>query len=245
MAEGGYDTASYIYDVQAAAVTKYGTPTYWLRYFSPSVNGTVNQSSSHSILECRAAWDSGGKHLMPISGPTQSRLGGSAAQGQADAQALVASIVNVYGWVAPLHLPTNNVLRVWLDQETGTSMSTSYWGAWSAYINSYNWFGLGVFPLFACLYCNPCGGAGHNCTTVGTAGGCFSIWSSEPETPYCGNSLKNLPSWHANSCAACQTNAPATSLWQFSERNVCGLTVNVDMDTGTLSPNSLYLSARP
>lgn len=123
-------------------------------------------------------------------------------------------------------------------------MSTAYWSGWSGYLNSYNWFGSGVYPFYACLYCNPCAGAGHNCTTVASAGGCFAIWSSEPESPYCSYSLKNLPPWHANSCT-CATGAPATALWQFAEAGPCGLTVNVDMDEGTLTPYSFYLSSRP
>jgi len=245
MAEGGYDTASYVYDVQAAAVTKYGTPNYWIRYFSPAPNGTVNISAAHAISECRAVWDSGGHRLSPISSPSQSRLGTTTAAGQADAQTFVSAMLNVYGWVGPLQTPTNNILRCWLDQEASTSMSTAYWTGWATYINGYNWRGLGTYPLYACLYCNPCGGVGHNCTTVGSAGHCWGIWSNEPETPYCGNSLKNLPAWHANTCAPCSTAAPGTLLWQFAEKAVCGLTVNVDMNEGTLAAYAFYLSARP
>lgn len=243
MAEGGYDTASYIQTVEAGAVAKYGTPTYWIRYFSPSPNGTVNSSSSNASSECTAAWNSGGKHLCPVSSPSQSRLSGTYAEGQADAQTFVSAMISVYQWVAPLHIPTNNDLRCFLDLEASTVLGSSYWEGWASYLNSYNWFGSGEFPFYACLYCNPCHTS--NCTTVTSDGGCFAIWSSEPESPYCSYKLSNLPAWHATSCASCVTGGPTTLLWQFAEVNVCGLTVNVDMNEGTMSPYSFYLSAKP
>lgn len=242
MAEGGYDTASYINSVYSAADSKYGAADYWIRYFTPSPNGTVDQSSSHANSECDADWDSGAKHLSPITSPAQSHLSGSSAQGLADAQAFAAAIHNVWAWVLPLFLPTNNTLYSWLDQEAGTSMSSNYWSGWAGYINSYQWGN--AYPLFACLYCNPCGGAGHNCTTVVAAGGCFRIWSSEPETPYCGYKLSNLPPWAAHTCS-CVTSGPPTILWQFAEQPVCNLTVNVDMDEGTMTPYTFYLGSRP
>jgi hypothetical protein len=244
MAEGGYDTASYVYDVEPAAHQTYGTPNYWIRYFSPAPNGTVNSSSAHANAECRPVWDSGAKHLVPITSPSQSRLSGSAAMGQADAQTVVSAIVNVYGWVVPLHTPANNILRVWLDQESSTSMSTNYWEAWANYINHYNWFNLNVYPLFACLYCNPCHGAGHNCTS--SKFGVWWIWASEPQTPTCSFDLSPLPAWNALSCSSCVTGAVATSLWQFRSTAAChNLSVNVDLDEGTQQAYSFYLSARP
>jgi hypothetical protein len=245
VAEGGYDTANLIQNVYSKADSKYGTPAYWVRYFSPAPNTPINSSSSNANTECRADWDSLAKHLIPITSPLQSRLSGISAEGLADAQAFVSALVNVWLWVIPLRLPVNGFLRCWLDQEASTSMSTAYWSGWSGYINTYNWEGQGFYPLFACLYCNPCGGAGHNCTTVQSAHGCYAIWSNEPESPYCGYSLKNLPAWHANSCSSCASNAPSTDFWQFAEQVVCNLTVNVDMDEGTLTPYSFYLSARP
>jgi hypothetical protein len=243
MAEGGYDTASWVSDVYAAAGSKYGAPDYWIRYFSPSPNGTVNSSSSRAKQECSAVWDSGAKHLSPITSPSQSRLGGTYAQGLADAQTFVNALKNVYNWVGPLLLPANGVLRCWLDQESSTSMSSNYWAGWSDYVNAYE-FLPGSTPLFACLYCNPCRGAGHNCTTVVADGYCWSIWSSTPETGYCGYSLKSLPPWHANTCT-CATNAPGTSLWQFAEKTPCSLTVNIDMDEGTLTTYSFHLAYDP
>jgi len=244
MAEGGYDTASYIYNVYSAADSAYGSPAYWMRYFSPSPNGTVDQSSSHANSECRSDWDSGAKHLSPITSPTQSRLSGTAAEGMADAQTFASALVSVYQWVAPLNLPANDILYCWLDLESSTSLSTTYWSGWSSYLNTYDWEGLDNRPLYASLYCNPCGGSHHNCSTIGSAGGCFAVWSSEPESGYCGYSLRSLPAWHAANCSGCGSTVP-TVVWQFAEKGVCGLSVNVDMDEGTLTPYSFLLSARP
>lgn len=243
MSEGGYDTASFVQTVYQGADTTYGPPKYWIRYFSPSPNHGVNYTSANAVLECRAVYDSGAKHLSPLTSPSQSRLSGTYAAGQADAQAFVTAMQQVYGWVVPLQLPSNLELRVWLDQEAGTSMSASYWQGWSEYLDTYEWLP-GEFLLYPCLYCNPCGGSGHNCTTVVQGGACYGIWSSEPESPYCGYNLRSLPGWHANACT-CATGAPATVLWQFAEAGTCGLSVNIDMDEGTLTPYSFYLSARP
>ncbi len=240
MAEGGYDTASYIYDVYSSGlISKYGTPSYWLRYFSPAPNGTVDSSAAHAKAELDAAWDSGGKHLGPITSPPQSHLSGTYAQGVADAQTFMSALITVYDWVGPLYLPTNKTLYCWLDQGSATSMSTNYWSGWSGYVNSYPF--AGGYPFYACLYCNPLA-AGHNCSTIGSAGGCFAVWSSEPETGYCGYTLRNLPSWHASGCAP---PAPSTKLWQFAEAGYCRLSYNVDMDEGTLTPYSFYLGSRP
>jgi hypothetical protein len=243
MAEGGYDTANYVNVVATAAKSKYGTPDYWLRYFSPSPNGTVNNGATHAKNECNGVWDSGARNLSPITSPSQSRLGGTSAQGLADAQAFVSALRSVYGWVAPLLLPSGGVLRCWLDQESSTSMSVAYWAGWSDYINGYEW-NPGYAPLFACLYCNPCAGAGHNCTTIVADGYCWTIWSSEPESPYCSYKVSNLPPWHATTCS-CVSNGPGTTLWQFAEEGVCGLTVNIDMDEGTLTPYSFHLAYDP
>lgn len=241
---GGFDTASYVYDVRVGAVNNYGTPSYWIRYFSPSINGTVNQSSSHANSECDAVWDSGARNLSPISEPSQSRLSGTSAQGLADAQTFVSALHSVYSAVIPLQMPLNGQLYCWLGQEASTSLSTSYWSGWSGYINSNDWSGQGYFPLYACLYCNPC--QSNACTTVSTAGGCFRIWTTQPQL--CGYKLSNLPTWNPKGCSTsgCHTGGgPTVQVWQFAEQPVCGLSPNVDMDEGDLSPYSFYLSARP
>lgn len=245
MTEGGYDTASFIYTVRAAADSAYGPPKYWLRYFSPSPNHGVDYNQTSAQDECRDDWDSGAKRLSPITRPPLSHYGGTSAQGLADAQAFVNALVTVYYWVAPLLMPSSQQLRCWLDQESGTAMGTGFWGGWSDYVNSYAWSGYGE-PLFACLYCNPCAGAGHNCTTVVSSGYCWHVWSSTPETSTtCGHDLRSLPSWGPNSCATCTSNGPSTTLWQFAEHGVCGLSVNVDMDMGDLSAYALNILTRP
>lgn len=244
MAEGGYDTTNFIGVVYSAADSKYGAPKYWIRYFSPAPNTPINVSSSNANAECRADWDSTAKHLSPITSPSQGRLNGTSAEGLADAQTFVSALTSVYFEVIPLEKPTNDILYCWLYQESSTVMSTAYWSGWSGYVNSYRWID-GTYPLYACLYCNPCGGAGHNCTTISVQGGCFQVWSSEPESGYCGYTLKNLPTWHANTCSKCASAAPGTHLWQFAEQGYCGLTVDIDMDEGTMTPYSFYLTAKP
>ncbi len=244
MAEGGYDTASYIQSIvepggvyNSGLVTKYGTPSYWIRYFSPSPNGTVNGSSTNANAEVRAAWDTGARYFSPISSPLNLYKGGP--EGLAAAQAFVSAMIAVYDWVIPLGLPTNLELYCWLDQEQTMSMTTDYWRAWETYVNDYS-FGGGL-PFYACLYCNP-PAPYANCSTIGSVGGCWAVWSSVPESPYCGYTLKNLPPWNA---AGCAPPAPATKLWQFAEKGVCNLSYNVDMDEGTITPYSFRIVYRP
>lgn len=242
---GGYDTADTIQSIYSAADSAYGTPNYWLRYFSPCTYTPVNASSSNANSECSGAWNSGGKYVSPITFPTQSRLSSnSSAEGQADAQTLASALISVYQWVIPLDLPSNGELYCWLDQETNTTLSSGYWSGWSSYINGYNWEGYGTYPLYACLYCNPCQGSSHpNCSTVSSVGGCYAIWASEWQV--CGHSLRSLPSWDAQTCSGCGSSGPSTVVWQFADVSVCSLTVNVDMDDGAISAYSFYVSANP
>src|ERR671934_1862182 len=136
----GYDTASFLQDVPATgAANTYGTPAFWIRYFTPSPNGTVNSSSSNAISEGRAAWDSGGNYLGCVSSPSQSRLAltGSSgtSAGNADAQSFANAIHAVKTYLGShITLPSNGTLYCWLDQEPSSSLSLAYWNGWSGYI---------------------------------------------------------------------------------------------------------------
>jgi hypothetical protein len=174
----GYDTASYVNDVYSAAGSRYGTPAFWLRYFSPCQTTPLNKSSSNEVSECRAIWNSGGHHLGPITVPTQSRLGNTgsgAAYGHADAQTLASALYATWGNVAPLMLPSNGILYCWLDQEPNYDLCLQYWNGWAGYLNGYVWSD-GTLPLYACLYTNPCS-AQKNCSTIGNANAspCWAI----------------------------------------------------------------------
>jgi hypothetical protein len=161
-----------------------------------------------------------------ISAPTQSRLSGSAAEGHADAQAFAAAMLSAYYSVGPLDLPANNQLYCWLDQEYSTSLSSSYWNAWAGYIADYNFAGLGTYPLYPGLYCNPYAPY-PNCSTIAKAHGVeipSAIWSNEGEP--CG-SLSRPPGWDPEEC----TTVP-TKVWQFGEQTVCRYSANVDLDLG-------------
>jgi hypothetical protein len=242
----GYDTASFVQDVYAAADSRYGHPSFWLRYFSPSQTTPINTSSSNANTECRAMWDSSGHYLGPITVPAQSRLSGTSAMGQADAQTFASSMHTVWLDVGPLLLPSNNTLYCWLDQEASTSLSLSYWNGWSGYIDGYVWGS--QLPLYPCLYCNPCS-APPNCSTIGNANAnfCFAVWSSEPQK--CGYSVTNPPPWAAQTCGQCSSySGTPTHLWQFADQGVCNLSVNVDMDLGggiTYSNYCFNVSSRP
>jgi len=244
----GYDTASFVYDVRAAAVSTFGTPNFWLRYFSPAQTTPLNTSSSNANSECRAIWDSGGPHLGPITVPAQSRLSGSTAMGQADAQTLGNALHTTWLNVGPLQLPTNGQLWCWLDQEPGTGLSLAYWNGWSGTIDGYNWGGSGQLPLYPCMYTNPCNPQ-PNCSIVGRsdANFCFSIWSYEPQK--CGYSNRNPPPFAATTCSGCSSfPRTPTHLYQWSQPGSCHYSVNVDQDLGggiTYGNYSFYLSSRP
>ena len=150
----GYDTAGPIQNTYASAHHEFGVvPNFWIRYFTPSP--AADLFNDDAVAESRGAWDSGGPYVGCISAPRQSRLSGSAAEGQADAQAFAAAMLAAYHAVRPLQLPSNGKLYCWLDQEYSTSLSSSYWNAWADYIANYDFAGLGIYPLYPCLYCNP------------------------------------------------------------------------------------------
>jgi hypothetical protein len=222
----GYDTAGQIQDTYVSARDEFGEgPSFWIRYFSPSPAADI--FSDNAVAECQGAWASGGHSVGPVSAPYQSNLSGSTAQGQADAQTYAASMLSAYHAVGPLVLPSSNRLYCWLDQEYSTSLSLDYLDGWAGYIANYNFAGLGTYPLYPCLYCDP-GSPYPNCSTMAAARGLnvpAAVWSSEPEP--CG-SLKNPPSSGAEHCATVPT-----KLWQYGEQDACGYSANVDLDVGT------------
>jgi hypothetical protein len=228
----GYDTASYVYDVASAAGSTFGTPAFWLRYFSPSQTTPLNTSASNAVAECRAIWNSGGHYLGPITVPTQSRLSGTSAMGQADAQTLASALAATRGNVSTLRLPSNRILYCWLDQEPGTGLSLSYWNGWSGYIDGYVWPYDGSLPLYPCMYTNPCNPQ-PNCSVFANpnAYACFAIWSYEPQK--CSYSVRNPPPFAATTCAGCSSySGTPTQLWQFAQPGSCHYSVNVDQDVG-------------
>jgi len=244
----GFDTASYVYDVRVAAVNAFGTPNFWLRYFSPCQTTAFNANWTNATSESRAIWDSGGPKLGAITVPTQSRLSGTTAMGQADAQTLGNSLHNTWLNIGPLQLPTNGQLWCWLDQEPGTGLSLAYWNGWSGTIDGYNWGGSGQLPLYPCMYTDPCN-AQPNCSIVGRsdANWCYSIWSYHPSR--CSYNNRNPPPWAANTCSGCAPSYPRTptNLWQYAYPS-CGYSPNVDQDLGggiTYGNYCFYLSSRP
>ena len=237
----GYDTASPIQNVYASAHSEFGAnPNFWLRYFSPSPYASVVNSDPGS--ECTGAWNSGGPRIGPIMAPVQSRLSGSYAEGQADAQTFCAALWSTYASVGPLLLPNNGMLFCWLDQEYSTSLSVSYWNGWANYVGYYQ-FGNNGEPLYPCLYCDP-NSPYPNCSTIGSTSvtfACTSVWSSEPEP--CTRSITNPPSWKAYSCSGWTP----TQVWQYGEQGACGYSASVDLDVGAPGFNTanycFYLTA--
>ena len=123
----GYDTAGRIQNTYASAHREFGAaPAFWIRYFSPSP--AADLFNDDAVAESRGAWDSGGPYVGCVSAPRQSRLSGSAAEGQADAQAFAAAMLAAYHAVRPLQLPSNGHLYCWLDQEYSTSLSPALLG---------------------------------------------------------------------------------------------------------------------
>lgn len=221
----GYDTAGEIQNTYQSAHSEFGAdPGFWIRYFPPSP--AADLFSSDPVSESEGAWNSGGHYVGCISAPTQSNLTGSSAQGQADAQTFAAAMLSAYHAVGPLLLPANGQLYCYLDQEYSTSLSSGYWDGWASYIGDYNFAGLGTYPLYPGLYCDPASPY-PNCSTIAGASGIdipAAIWSSEPEP--C-SSLKSPPGWDAKECGTV-----ATKLWQYGEQGACGYSANVDLDLG-------------
>ncbi len=238
----GYDTAGAIQNTYASAQAEFGAdPAFWIRYFTPSP--AADLFDEDALAESQGAWDSGGPYVGCISSPTQSRLSGSAAEGQADAQAFAAAMLAAYYAAGPINLPSGGQLYCWLDQEYSTPLSSSYWNAWANYLADYNFANLDSYPLYPCLYCDPYSPY-PNCSTIAEAQGVdvpSAIWSSEPEP--CG-SLTTPPPWNADVCETVPTR-----LWQFGEQGACNYTANVDLDEDapgfSTSAHCLQVISRP
>lgn len=237
----GFDTASTVQNQVPVAINEWGKPAFWVRYFNPCYFTSL---SSDPVSECDAIWNgnSSSPHLGAVSTPTQSRLNGTSAEGQADAQTFISSLISTYNAVGPLLLPSNGELFCWLDQEASTSLSLGYWNGWGNYINGYAF--AGKYPFYAALYCNPFS-APPNCSTIGASGAakCYAVWSSEPLK--CSNSLANPPAWAAESCSGFET-----YLWQYWDEDICASTsANVDLDVGhpntSYSDYCFYLTSKP
>jgi hypothetical protein len=238
----GYDTAGRIQNTYASAHREFGVnPAFWIRYFNPSPAADLFHDDA--VAESRGAWDSGGNYVGCISAPRQSRLSGSAAEGQADAQAFCAAMLTAYHAVRPLLLPSTGQLYCWLDQEYSTSLSSDYWNAWAHYIAEYDFAGLHTYPLYPALYCDPYSPY-PNCSTIAKARGVnvpIAIWSSEPEP--CG-SVARPPRWNPDRCATVPT-----KLWQYAEQDACHLSSNVDLDVSgpgfAMARFCFHVSSRP
>ena len=238
----GYDTAGTIQNTYASAHREFGVdPAFWIRYFTPSPAADLFHDDP--VAESRGAWDSGGNNVGCISAPRQSRLSGSAAEGHADAQAFCAAMLAAYHAVRPLLLPSSGQLYCWLDQEYSTSLSSDYWNAWAHYVAEYNFAGLGTYPLYPALYCDPFSPY-PNCSTIAKSRGVnvpIAVWSSEPEP--CGT-VAHPPRWRPDRCATVPT-----KLWQYGEQNACDLSSNVDLDVGApgfaMASFCFHVSSRP
>lgn len=230
----GFDTAGRVQNVATEAVSKFGTPYFWIRYFTPCPDTPLSVSSANANAECTAMWNSGGKHLGPITSPDQVRLAGTSADGIADASAFVNALTAAYYWVVSLDVPSDNEVYCWLDQEESTALSVAYWDGWATFVGSYDFGVSSAQVLYPCLYCSPCAPP-PNCSTLKDAAFCAAIWTPQPQD--CSSvSLTHPPTWHPDSCTGCGVAIDVpTELWQFAEPGSCGYTTNVDLDMG--APN--------
>ncbi|HEY5262038.1 MAG TPA: hypothetical protein VIJ33_07990 [Solirubrobacteraceae bacterium] len=243
----GYDTANYIYAVYQGADAKYGTPGFWVRYFSPCPNTPF---PVNAVKESQAAWDSGGGHIGPISSPGPARISAnSSADGFADGQTFAASLQQASDNVSQLRLPSNGHMYCWLDMEPGDVLNSNYWNGWAHSLNTWNWKRQGIYPLYAALYTRTCKDNGCQAATgkVLPEYVCFGIWSQQPQRQ---GSVSHPPTWAADSCAHCiLLLPPPTLLWQFTIAKEFGDNVDVDLDVAAPGINyssyTFYLTSRP
>jgi hypothetical protein len=219
-------------------------PSFWARYFSPSiVGGTINTGSQASTE--RTEMNGVGIHrIVPICAPGVARLTVSGSTGfgygQADGEAFCDSIDHV---LAPggviggygVNLPTtaDHKVYVYLDVEQSTRLTQSYWDGWAQAVFNHPTAVTGSgLPFYPGAYCNPPNGLGLSasganvnvCQVLGAHGSgqansCWALWSNQPESisPCSTNCLLPGPAWAANSCAGI-----GTAMWQFAETPPCG-----------------------
>lgn len=221
MPDYGWDTAGWVGDPMASAVTSHYGNGFWIRYFSPSPGANViDGSSSGANNEIGAMSSHGSHHLATISEPTQSRLAAGGATGRTygtnDAATLISSILQVWEWVSAVSIPSQ--LMCYLCMEQSSSLATAYWDAWAAYVNTAEVSG--AFPFYAALYCNP-DSPEPNCSVVSAASGtssCAGIWTSTPEPcSRCLTRFADLSGWAGVPCSGLHT-----YMWQYAEYNGCG-----------------------
>ena len=153
-------------------------------------------------------------------------------------------MLTAYHAVRPLLLPSTGQLYCWLDQEYSTSLSSDYWNAWAYYVAEYDFAGLGTYPLYPALYCDPFSPF-PNCSTIAKARGVnvpIAIWSSEPEP--CG-SVARPPRWRPRQVRDGADQALAIR----RAGRACNLSSNVDLDLSgpgfAMARFCFHVSSRP
>jgi hypothetical protein len=130
----GVDSAAHTNETRSACgstvlaariVNNLGTPNFWARYFQPAffplVSGEANTLKNQGI-----------NHILPLTFPSQSRLGATGRQGTnfgtADGNQACQTIANwIGGNTGVMRWPnTDGMISVWLDVESGTTLSANY-----------------------------------------------------------------------------------------------------------------------
>jgi hypothetical protein len=215
---------------------KGGSIVYWGRYFKNSNVGYVWEGP----LEAVALSDSDVNWVIPISENGQGRLGGIYADGQADGLEFAGNLKNALIGASQMGVPDPNRLDCFLDIENLYYVSASYWQGWADAVNTSEYpAGSGRRPFYACAYIGSImtGTGTTNCNTIQNTGGCYGIWSNQPQQSGGCEVACDLPgpNWAPNSCSTLPT-----LLWQYGDWFVCNSAPcnhATDVDLNLSTPN--------
>lgn len=251
----GVDSAAHTNETRSACgstvlaariVSNLGTPNFWGRYFEPAFFPFVSG-------EAITLKNQGINHILPLTFPAQSRLGATGSQGtsfgQADGNQACQTITNWIGNnTGNMRWPsTDGMVAVWLDVESGTSLSANYWAAWSTAVATFTVTTnpLDSTPFLPGVYLNP-NNAGICARVNGGAHPAYGVWTTQPQDnpPTCPSTK---PNWNGTNCSGSTTifwqhalgrNFPAScKLWYCNDTNY-----GVDLDALNPARNSIDIN---
>jgi hypothetical protein len=195
--------------------------------------------------EVAALKSDGIRYILPVCSPGGNVNTGSYSTGESQGAQFtkaINTVVNQSG--GKIVMPGNGQLKVYLDVEGDSNMSSNYYAGWSdAVMSSVGPSGAG-YPFYAACYCDV---PYANFCSVLNSYPCYGVWAIHPESG-CATCKSPGPSWGPNHCS---NSTPPSLVWQYAEADNhictgcatyacsnCGFP-NIDLDQTTPGENEL------
>jgi hypothetical protein len=209
-------------------------PAFWGRYFtSPQTKGSVEYRHALESAELNAS----GIPVLPIARQTL-KVGGTAVQGAADAEANAADLLASFG--ADNLAAQSDTFFMFLDVEGAPSLAVDYYTAWAQALaqTSSDATG-GKVTIRPCIYAAQGDAGTWQALAQAMANGadCGGAWVAH----YVGNGCEAVPDWDDNAVTP-KSGAPCTILaWQYAG-DCAGGSLDFSQTNPALDPQATLLN---